>query len=122
MKFVKRLTSFVFVQRNTAITHKVLYDFGANEFTLQKSITGSNTSEWGLFEWGANGVYNINDITAVAGTDVAEWAGSVAIETMDAPLGGSGQYIKIGLSVNTSSGSFALQQINIYAKIGRHAT
>lgn len=122
LKFVKRLTSFVFVQQNTAVTHKVAYDFGRSEFTLQKSVTGGKVAEWGTFEWGANGVYDVNDAQAVAGTDVAEWSGSVLIRTIDAPLGGSGQYIKVGIAVNTSSGSFSLQQLNVYAKVGRLAT
>ena len=122
LKFTKRLTSFVFVQSNTAVTHKVDYDFGKGEFSLNKTIAGSNTAEWGNFEWGSNGVYDTNDVSAVAGTDVATWAGSVSINTMDAPLGGSGQYIKVGISVNTSSGSFALQQVNLFAKVGRIAT
>jgi hypothetical protein len=119
LKFVKRLTSFVFVQQSTAVTHKVSYDFGSSSFSLQKSVTGGKVAEWGLFEWGSNGVYNINDTTAVAGTDVAEWSGSVTIKTLDASLGGSGQYIQVGIAVNTSSGSFALQQLNLYAKVGR---
>jgi len=122
LKFVKRLTSFVFVQQNTQVTHKVKYDFGSSTFSLAKAIVGAKTIEWGLFEWGSNGVWNINDTTAVAGTDIAEWSGSVTIKTLDAPLGGSGQYIKVGVSVNTSSGSFALQQLNLYAKVGRLST
>jgi hypothetical protein len=122
LKFVKRLTSFVFVQQSTAVTHKVEYDFGTSIFSVQKSITGGKVAEWGLFEWGSNGVYNVNDTQAVAGTDVAEWSGSVSIKTLDAPLGGGGQYIKVGIAVNTSSGSFALQQLNLYAKVGRLAT
>ncbi len=122
LKFVKRLTSFVFVQNNVQVTHKVKYDFGSNEFSLARSITGQKSIEWGLFEWGSNGVYNVDDATAVAGTDIAEWSGSVSIKTLDAPLGGAGQYIKVGVSVNTSSGSFALQQLNVYAKVGRLAT
>ena len=123
LKFVKRLTSFVFVQFNTTITFKVLYDFSGKVFSLDKTATAARgIAEWGLFEWGSNGVYNINDGTAVAGTDVAEWSGSVTISTIDASVGGSGQYIKVGLSLDTSSGSFALQQINLYAKVGRNAT
>jgi hypothetical protein len=122
LKFVKRLTSFVFVQQNTAVTHKVAFDFGSSSFSLQKSVSGGRVAEWGVFEWGANGKYDKSDPNAVAGTDVAEWSGSVTISTLDAPLGGSGQYIKVGVSVNTSSGSFALQQVNLMAKVGRIAT
>lgn len=122
LKFVKRLTSFVFVEENVEITHKVAYDFGADSYSLQKSALGGKASEWGQFEWGANGVYDVDDASAVAGTDVAEWASSIQLRTLDAPMGRSGQYIQVGLSLNTQAGEFALQQINLYAKVGRIAT
>lgn len=123
LKFVKRMTSFIFVEKNVAVTHKVLYDFATAGYSLQKSITGGKSIEWSNFEWGTNGVYDLNDPLAVAGTDYAEWAASVQLSTIDAPMfGGGGQYIKIGLSLNTSAGDFILQQLNLYAKIGRHAT
>lgn len=122
LKFVKRMTSFVFIEQNVVITHKVQYDFGDKNFTIQRSAVGGRVAEWGTFEYGANGVYNINDPSAVAGTDVAEWAGSVQLRTVDAPGKGGGQYIKIGLRLDTNAGEFAMQQINLYARVGRNAT
>lgn len=123
LKFIKRLTSFVFVEKNVAVSHKVYYDFATAGYTLQKSITGGRAIEWGQFEWGANGKYDKDDALAVAGTDIAEWAAQVQLATIDAPtFGGGGQYIKVGLSLNTAAGNFILQQINLYAKIGRNAT
>ena len=98
------------------------YDFGLKEFIIQNSASGGRVSEWGTFEWGTNGVYDINDPLAVAGTDIAEWSGSIALRTIDAPGKGGGQYLKVGLSLDTNSGRFSLQQFNLYAKLGRLAT
>lgn len=122
LKFVKRLTSFVFVEQNVVVTHKIGYDFKNDTFALQRAAGGGRPGEWGTFEWGSNGVYDINDASAVAGTDVFEWAGGVSLRTLDVPGKGNGQYIKVGLRLDTNSGSFAFQQINLYAKVGRSAT
>lgn len=122
LKFIKRITAFMFIEKNVVASFKLEYDFGLKDFTLQQSGSGGRLSEWGQFEWGTNGVYDIDDTEAVAGTDIAEWSGSVSLRTIDTPGKGSGQYIKVGLILDTNSGEFALQQLNLYAKIGRHAT
>ena len=123
LKFVKRLTSFIFVEQNVQVTHKIYYDFKTAGYSLQKSITGGRAIEWNQFEWGANGKYDKDDPLAIAAVDYAEWAAQVQLSTIDAPtFGGGGQYIKVGLSLNTAAGIFILQQINLYTKIGRNAT
>lgn len=122
LKMVKRITSFVFIEKNVTVSYTIAYDFGLKDFTLQNAGAGGVAAEWGTFEWGDNGVYDINDTNAVAGTDVAEWSGSVALRTIDAPGKGTGQYLQVGMRLDTNSGGFALQQLNLYAKIGRSAT
>ena len=128
LKFVKRLTSFLFVSQNVVVTHKVNYDFGTKEYSIQRSATGGRVPEFGstattkYAEWGTNGSYNLQDPLAVPATDYAEYAGGVSLRTIDAPGKGGGQYIQVGLTIDTNSGEFAMQQINLYAKIGRHAT
>ena len=123
IKIVKRMTSFVFITESVVATHKIAYDFGLSQQNLQKTATGGGSAQWGLAEWGSNGVYDYTDATLVAGTDVAEWSGaSTTLNTMDAPIGGNGQYIQVGIRLDTASGEFSLQQINLFAKVGRLAT
>jgi len=128
LKFIKRMTSFVFIEEDVVVSYKLKYDFGLTEFTVQGSGIGGVAAEWNTFEWSdgssnsSGGVYDINDSTLTAGIDIAEWSGSIQLRTIDVAGAGSGQYIKVGLRVNTNSGSFALQQLNINAKIGRQAT
>jgi hypothetical protein len=128
LKFVKRITSYVFIEKNVTISYKIKYDFGLNEFVLQNAGSGGVVSEWGTFEWSdgtdndTGGVFDINDATLTPGVDRAEWSGSIALRTIDAPGKGSGQYIKVGLRLDTNAGAFALQQLNLYAKLGRPAT
>jgi hypothetical protein len=122
LKFVKRMTSFVIVEANVTVTHKVEYDFGTKAFSFSKTANRAQVIEWGQFEWGSNGKYDKDDSAAVAGTDYAEWGGGASIRTLDVQPKSGGQYIKVGVSVNTNSGTFALQQLNLYAKVGRIAT
>lgn len=122
LKLIKRITSFIFIEQNVVVSYKIDYDFGLKEFVIQNSATGGRVAEYNTAEYGANGVYDVNDADAVAGTDVAEYAGSVQLRTLDVNGKGSGQYVRIGLRLDTNSGDFALQQINLYAKVGRTAS
>jgi len=128
IKCVKRMSAFLFIGKNVTLSHKLKYDFGLSEFTIPGTVTGVRVGEWGTFEWSdgssgsSGGVYDINDVTAVAGVDIFEWAGSITLRAVDFNGRGCGQYIKLGISLNTNNGEFALQQINLYAKIGRLAT
>ena len=116
------MTSFVYVTKSVTVTHKFQYDFGLAEHTSQRTAPGSAAAEWGLAEWGSNGVYDSSDATLVAGTDVSEWSGAISLRTMDAGGKGGGQYIRVGIRLDTSSGEFSLQQLNLMAKVGRLAT
>ncbi len=122
LKYVKRMASVVFVEQNVSVTHKLKYDFGDSSFD-QSCAVGGGGAEWGTAEWGTNGVYNINDPAAVPGTDIAEWSGNtLQLRTIDTPGNSGGQWVKTCLTLDTASGEFALQQINLYAKVGRIAT
>ena len=115
LKFVKRLTSFVFITQNTTVTHKVYYDFANDTYTLDKSAIAAGIAEYGPQVTNGN--------TAEYSADNSyEYGGGVTLRTLDASLGGGGQYIKIGVRLNTNSGNFVLQQINLYAKVGRLAS
>jgi len=128
LKFVKRLTSLVLVEANVTVNHKVEYDFGTRSYNFTKTATRSSAIEWGQFEWSdgsadsAGGVWDKDNADLTAGVDRAEWGGGAIIKTMDVQPKGGGQYIKLGLSTNTNNGTFAIQQINLYAKVGRLAT
>ena len=120
LKFVKRMTTFLFITEQVELIHKVLYDFSNNQYSLSKTATGSGVAEYNAA--GANQAeYNAFGSPG-AGSTVVEYGGGVTLKTIDAPLRGGGQYIKIGLRLNTEAGDITLQQINLFAKIGRLAT
>ena len=121
LKFVKRMTSFVFITQNVEVTHKVQYDFQNNEFSINKSAQGTPASEYNAFGAVVSGSTQA-EYAADGDAESVEYGGGVTLVTLDAPLGGSGQYIKVGLRLSTEAGEFVLQQINLFAKVGRYAT
>ncbi len=121
IKFVKYLSSFVLVEQNVDVIHKIAYDFGQREYSITKSASGNPSAEYGTAEFGTNGVRDNTDATLVAGVDIAEYSGSFSLRTLKAPGQGSGQFVKVGIRLDTASGDFALQQINLFAKMGRMA-
>jgi hypothetical protein len=131
LKFVKRMTSFTYVTQNVQVTHKVKYDFADDVYSLAKAATGTVVAEYndaaadgGPAPGSTIAEYNLSaaDGGPEAGSTIVEYGGGVVLRTLDAPLGGGGQYIKVGLRLDTSEGNFTLQQLNLYAKIGRLAT
>jgi len=104
IKFVKRLTSFVFVQADTTINFTLFYDFNTVPNSVPVAAAGSAGAEYSEAEWGLD-----------------EYSGGITIRSLSIPGQGSGQYIKVGANLDTASAQFALQQINLYARVGRIA-
>ena len=121
LKFVKRLTSFVFVTKNVSVTHKIKYDFANKQYAVSVSATGSTANEYNahnaVVAGSAQGEYAV-----FGAAESIEYGGGVSLRTLDAQGLSGGQYVKIGLRVDNNSGDFVLQQINLFAKVGRIAT
>ena len=121
LKFVKRMTSFVFITQSVEVTHKVQYDFQNDEFSMVKAATGTSAVEYNAFGAVVAGSTQ-GEYASFGAAESVEYGGGVTLQTLDAPLGGGGQYIKVGLRLSTEAGEFVLQQINLFAKVGRYAT
>lgn len=103
-KILKKLGGTIFTSLNGNIIFKWAVDFNTNFKNYTKTFTNADTSsEWGVSEWG-----------------IAEWSGALAILITRVPARISGQYFKIGISASIDK-SFAIQQIEMLAKLGRVA-
>jgi hypothetical protein len=136
LKFVKRLTSFMFVGSSTTINFTLQYDFS----TAPESITAEAAGAVGAV-FGDDTAYGSSadaEGSEFTGSDTSaayigyidddglvlnetEFGGGIALQTMVVPGQGSGQYIKVGCNLGTTDGTFALQSINLFAKLGRIA-
>lgn len=121
LKFVKRLTSFMFVGSDTTINFSLWYDFNTNAQNTAVATTGNQGAEYNISEF-SNSAAGIGYIDPSATTlKESEFGGGVALQELVIPGKGGGQYIKVGCNLSTADGNFALQSINLYAKVGRIA-
>lgn len=115
-KIVKRLTSVTFVEAATNFEFNWSYDFGSKSFKRTVSAeTSGNPSEYNVCEFGSNGLRIPSDPTS----GNSEYAGGVGLQVLRAPGRSAGQYVKVGITVDTFGAQLALQNITLYAKVGR---
>jgi hypothetical protein len=106
LKILKSINGTVFsgvVGNNMSILWAFDFDSTFNTFTFEFGGAAS-AGEWGIGEWG-----------------IMEWGGGVSLQRFSIPTSGYGQFIKIGVIVPIDQQTFGLQQMNLYAKIGRLA-
>lgn len=103
LKILKRISGLLFIAASTTVTYKWAFDFDDTFKTATTIYPGSGTSsEWGTAEW-----------------NVGEWGGGVNIREKRVGGRGTGEYIKVGFTIEISSDEISAQQISLYAKQGR---
>ena len=119
LKMLKRFQSVVLVETGSTITFSWEYDFGSSTYTAQANTVGNNGTEFSVGEFGTNGSRDPADLDLTPGTDVSEYGGGLRLQVIPVPGTGTGQFIKVGVSYDTANANFALQQLTLFAKIGR---
>lgn len=102
IKLLKRLECVFANQGGGTLTLKWAYDFADNFSIAQTNIPVGSTAEWGIAEWGLD-----------------EWGGGQNIFKVETPGSSGGQFVKVGANVAINASTFALQQLQLYAKVGR---
>lgn len=103
LKMLKRLGSILFVRNETAIIFKWSVDFKDDFKSMTSIVSGDASAEFGIAEFGED-----------------EWSGGLALRILKLPARGRGQYYRIGLEADVN-GEFAIQQAELFTKIGRLA-
>lgn len=100
----KRINGVYYVGADTSVVFKWGFDFNTSERSQTVTFTGLNTgAEFGIAEFG-----------------IAEWGGGAALRNGRVSGGGTGEFIRLGVQASIS-GVFAIQQLDLFAKIGRFA-
>jgi hypothetical protein len=82
---------------------KWAFDFDTVFYTKQITFTTTGgTGEFGLSEFG-----------------IGEFGGGIDLINKRVAGRGTGEYIKVGAEVDIDGGTFAIQQIDLLAKVGR---
>lgn len=102
VKVLKRLECVFANVGGGVLSLKWAYDFADDFFVTQRTLDAGSLAEWGIAEWG-----------------IDEWGGGQIIYNSATPGRGDGQFLKVGASVSILNSQFALQQMQMFAKVGR---
>ncbi len=104
LKLLKSITALIWVSSSADVSITWGFDFNVTQQSYPISLSDPGSSEWGTMEWGLD-----------------EWSGGQSLRDVIASASGSGQFIQVGLSSTINGQAIALQQFNLFAKIGRMA-
>ena len=103
-KMLKRFSGVFFSDSDITISYKWAFDFDTTFTTRQKTFTGGTSgAAWDVALWG----------TAVWG------GGDSTLREGKVVPAGSGEYIKWGIDALIDGTEFSLQQLELFAKLGR---
>jgi len=99
----KRIDGTFYLGSDNTVSLKWAFDFDTQFKSRGVQFIGVGSfSEWGDGEWG-----------------IAEWGGGTALKEAKVAASGTGEFIKLGTNVTINGGAFSIQQIDLFAKIGR---
>jgi len=104
---LKRIKVVVIGGSNQYVTIKWGFDFATNYLSTNVNIPTQGVSEYGVAEYGANGV------------PVAQYSSGVAIQTLSASVSGSGKIVQTGYESNINGNALSIQRIEIQSKNGK---
>jgi hypothetical protein len=104
---LKRIKVVVIGGSNQFLTIKWGFDFNTNYLSANVNIPTQGTSEYGVAEYGANGV------------PVAQYSNGVALQTLNASASGGGKIVQTGYESNINGTALSIQRIEIQSKDGK---
>lgn len=104
LKIFKSIACFFWVSSNADMQINWGFDFDSSLQSAPTTLTSAGASQWGQSQ------YNID-----------QWSGGIALKDITFPVSGSGQFMRVGAQANINGSAFAVQQLNLYVKIGRMA-
>ena len=104
---LKRIKVVVIGGSNQYVTIKWGFDFATNYLSTNANIPTQGVSEYGVAEYGANGV------------PAAQYSSGVAIQTLSASVSGSGKIVQTGYESNINGNALSIQRIEIQSKNGK---
>ena len=103
LKILKRFSGIFFSDQEVTVQFKWAWDFEETFDTRTKTFPGgASDSNWGEALWG----------TGV-------WGGGVKLRDGRTVPSGTGEYIKWGITVTIDGQQFSIQQLELFAKLGR---
>jgi len=101
-KIIKRMATTVIGGSTQTLFMKAGYDYSDSYQTFPLTLTDTNPAEYGVAE------YNI-----------AEYTTGTAVETMRAPIGGTGNVLQVGIECDIDGAELSIQKLDIFIQQGR---
>lgn len=118
LKIPKRAAILVYSVGANTLSVSWAFDFSSSTGSAQAFLPSSPIPEYGTAEYGTNGVYNVNDLSAVPGVNISEYGGTLRVSAQIVPLSGTGRWFQLSLSATINGSNLALQQVDVYVKPG----
>jgi hypothetical protein len=101
----KRYSGTFFTDASVSVNYMWAFDFSSSFVSRAKTFSsGGGLAEFGEAEFGEE-----------------EFGGGIVLRTGNVPGAGTGEYIKLGISTTISGQEFSIQQLDLFAKVGRLA-
>lgn len=104
LKILKNINATVFTGASVTVSLKWAVDFQDSFYSATFTTGQGGQAEYGLAQYG-----------------IDEYSGGIALNKKGVNTYGTGQYIRLGLQTNVNNSPFSMQQITMFAKIGRLA-
>jgi hypothetical protein len=99
----KRVSGVFFTDEDITVAFRWAYDFNDTFKQRSKSFQVESAALWGTAVWGT-----------------ALYGGGVSLRTGNVSGSGTGEYIKVGILADITGSTFAVQQLDLFAKVGRY--
>lgn len=103
-KILKSIAALLYISAAANVTLTWAFDFVPPIYSQGITLSSPGASEWGIMQYG-----------------IDDWSGGLALKDLIVSTSGYGQYLQIGLQATINGADVALQQFNLYTKIGRMA-
>jgi hypothetical protein len=132
MKITKRLRSTMYVLGESEVSFQIWYDFNNFAYSTPTAVKvgeGSSTDYWtnpqsgtGVFLPVDEGIEWSDDPGGVdaQAAKAGEWASTAVPVIVSVPgIGGTGEYVKLGVQARIAGSQLSLQELSLYTKQGR---
>ena len=114
-KILKRASATAVGSSQQSFSIKASFDYSGKFFSFPFTIASVPVSEYGICEYGSNGLRIPTD----SQSGVSEYTGGVALDRIQSAAAGTGSVLQIGVEATINGGSLAIQKLDVYAKQGR---
>ena len=114
-KILKRVSATAVGSSEQAFTIKSSFDYSSSFFSIPFTLTAVPVSEYGIAEYGSNGLRIPSDATS----GVAEYTSGISLDRIQSTAAGTGSILQIGVEAIINGASLAIQKLDVYAKQGR---